>query len=110
MLPLIFPPMTYADFTATLPAPTPPAALPPLLRALWLEHHGRWAEAHDLTQQDETAPLACWLHAYLHRREGDPANAGYWYRRAGRARFAGIARKYQWPSGPSMLAPRWRGR
>ena len=81
--------MTYADFTATLTTPAPPAALPPLLRALWLEHHGHWAAAHDLAQQNETDPLSCWLHAYLHRREGDPGNAGYWYRRAGRPRFAG---------------------
>ncbi|MCC3159212.1 hypothetical protein LJ737_18365 [Hymenobacter sp. 15J16-1T3B] len=81
--------MTSADFAATLTAPAPPAQLPPLLRALWLEHHGHWDAAHDLAQQDETDRLACWLHAYLHRREGDLANAGYWYRRAGRARFAG---------------------
>ncbi|RAK66956.1 hypothetical protein [Hymenobacter edaphi] len=81
--------MTYAEFTATLSASAPPPGLSPLLRALWLEHHGRWAAAHDLAQQDETDPLSCWLHAYLHRREGDAGNAGYWYRRAGRGRFAG---------------------
>lgn len=81
--------MTYADFTATLAAPTPPAELSPLLWALWLEQRGHWAAAHDLAQADEADPLACWLHAYLHRREGDLGNAGYWYRRAGRTRFAG---------------------
>ncbi|GAB2960891.1 hypothetical protein GCM10027048_31020 [Hymenobacter coalescens] len=81
--------MTPAEFTATLSAAAPPAQLSPLLRALWLEHRGDRDGAHELAQQDEASPLACWLHAYLHRREGELGNAGYWYRRAGRSRFAG---------------------
>jgi len=45
---------------------------------------GDWQEAHAIVQADEADPTACWIHAVLHRIEGDDANAGYWYRRAGR--------------------------
>jgi hypothetical protein len=54
-----------------------------LLTALWHEANGNWEYAHDLAQEKET-PLYCLVHAYLHRKEGDQWNAGYWYRRAGR--------------------------
>jgi hypothetical protein len=64
------------------------AHLPPLLRALWLTGHGHWDRAHSIAQEIETADAA-WVHAYLHRKEGDTFNAGYWYRRAGRAAFTG---------------------
>lgn len=65
-----------------------PANLPPLLYALWHEAHGDWERAHSITQSVETADAA-WMHAYLHRKEGDSFNAGYWYRRAGRSAFTG---------------------
>ncbi|KUG06623.1 hypothetical protein [Solirubrum puertoriconensis] len=81
--------MTFQEFEATLGAKQPPATLPLLLRALWLERNGQWSGAHDIAQRDEADPLFCWLHAYLHRREGDLGNAGHWYRRAGRTGFAG---------------------
>jgi hypothetical protein len=55
----------------------------PLLRALWHEARGRWDEAHRIAQDVDTADGA-WVHAYLHRREGDLGNARYWYRRADR--------------------------
>ena len=45
---------------------------------------GRWDEAHGIVQADEADPLACWIHAVLHRIEGDDGNARYWYQRAGR--------------------------
>lgn len=64
------------------------ANLPPLLHALWHEAHGDWERAHSITQTIET-PDAAWVHAYLHRKEGDTFNAGYWYRRAGRSAFTG---------------------
>ncbi|HEX5283861.1 MAG TPA: hypothetical protein VFW30_07070 [Bryocella sp.] len=64
------------------------ANLPPLLYALWHEAHGDWERAHSITQSIETADAA-WMHAYLHRKEGDSFNAGYWYRRAGRPAFTG---------------------
>jgi len=45
---------------------------------------GQWAEAHQIVQQDERSDMACWIHAVLHRQEGDLANARYWYARCGR--------------------------
>jgi hypothetical protein len=59
----------------------PPAA--PLLRALWLGLRGEWTAAHEIAQAHEGADAA-WVHAWLHRIEGDEANAAYWYRRAGK--------------------------
>jgi hypothetical protein len=64
------------------------ATLAPLLQALWHDAHGDWHRAHTLTQDIDTADAAR-LHAYLHRKEGDPGNAAYWYRRAGQPAFTG---------------------
>ena len=52
---------------------------------------GRWSEAHEIVQQDEKSELACWIHAVLHRQEGDLANARYWYARCGRTLRKGIS-------------------
>jgi hypothetical protein len=54
----------------------------PLLKALWLDFNGQWNEAHHLVDSMESKDAAR-IHAYLHRKEGDAWNAGYWYRRAG---------------------------
>lgn len=51
-------------------------------KALDLARDGHWDEAHQLIQS-RSDELACLIHAYLHREEGDLGNAGYWYRRAG---------------------------
>lgn len=64
------------------------STLPPLLRALWHDAHGDWNRAHSIAQDIES-PDAAWVHAYLHRKEGDISNAGYWYRQAGRSVFTG---------------------
>lgn len=69
-------------------SPSRAANLPPLLYALWYEAHGDWERAHTITQNIDT-PDASWVHAYLHRKEGDGFNASYWYGRAGRAAFTG---------------------
>lgn len=53
------------------------------LLALWWDAQGDWERAHEVAQEIEDAS-GSWVHAYLHRKEGDLANAGYWYRRAGR--------------------------
>jgi hypothetical protein len=76
-------PMTLQAFRASLSADAPPADLSPALQALWQEAKGDWRAAHALAQAQDDAEGA-WVHAYLHRVEGDLANAGYWYRRAGR--------------------------
>ncbi len=51
------------------------------MRALWLDARGNWDGAHDAAQADEGG-AGDWVHAYLHRKEGDAGNAAYWYRRA----------------------------
>ena len=76
-------PTTLQAFRASLSADAPPAGLSPALQALWQQAKGDWHAAHALAQAQDDAEGA-WVHAYLHRVEGDLANAGYWYRRAGR--------------------------
>jgi hypothetical protein len=72
--------MTVQEFTATLNNATPPS-VSPLLQALWHDAKGDWHTAHNIAQ-DITSPDGSWVHAYLHRKEGDESNAAYWYRRA----------------------------
>jgi hypothetical protein len=61
----------------------PPAGLSPELESLWLTKKERWHPAHDIAQDIHTE-LGSWIHALLHRIEGDLGNAAYWYSRAGR--------------------------
>ena len=75
--------MDLLAFEASLTGPAPPAGLPPLVEALWHERRGGWDRAHAITQ-DLPGRDAAWVHAYLHRREGDQPNAAYWYRQADR--------------------------
>jgi len=63
--------------------PSRPSGVRDEVVALWQEAHGDWAGAHQTVQDMET-PAAAWVHAYLHRREGDESNARYWYVRAGK--------------------------
>jgi len=77
--------MTFVEFQTSA---VEPVRLSPPLRALWQDTAGNWEAAHRLVQDEETAEAA-WVHAYLHRKEGDDANAGYWYSRAGQPRFSG---------------------
>ena len=70
-----------ADFKASLSGAAPAPDLGPPLAALWWAAKGEWDAAHKLVQDEATADSA-WVHAYLHRVEGDLGNAGYWYRRA----------------------------
>ena len=67
--------------TTSLAAAQPPAELTPGLAGLWSDAKGDWTRAHEVAQEDE-GPEAAWVHAYLHRKEGDRDNAAYWYRRA----------------------------
>ncbi len=80
--------MDLAAFRASLSDQTPPAEASTALRALWWDAKGDWDAAHDCAQADGGADGAL-VHAYLHRKEDDQGNAGYWYRRAGRAPHRG---------------------
>ncbi len=73
--------MTLEEFRSTLTQTAPPTHLSAALKALWEDARGNWNAAHSIAQEiaGETGSL---VHAYLHRKEGDLANAGYWYRRA----------------------------
>lgn len=73
--------MTLDEFTRTTAGADPPADLPKPLLALWHAAAGNWEAAHQIAQDIDDATGA-WIHAYLHRQEGDLSNAGYWYRRA----------------------------
>jgi hypothetical protein len=81
--------MDLRAFKALLARPSPPKELSRPLAALWHQGKGDWDTAHKLVQQDEGEPRHDWVHAHLHRVEGDLANAGYWYRRAGKAAATG---------------------
>src|SRR5215470_14937218 len=75
--------MDLAAYVASLDSAAPAPDLSAPLEALWWAAKGDWDRAHKLVQ-DEDGRDAAWVHAYLHRVEGDLDNAGYWYRRAGR--------------------------
>ena len=71
-----------AEFKASLAGAIPAPDLPAPLAALWWAAKGNWEKAHKFAQDVETIDAA-WVHAYLHRVEGDLGNAAYWYRQAG---------------------------
>lgn len=81
--------MTLDQFTASLDDTTAPTNLNPILKALWHDAKGDWEAAHEVAQSREGTPAYDRLHAYLHRKEGDVFNAGYWYRRAKAPTFSG---------------------
>ncbi len=75
--------MTLAEFTRSTSDETAPPGLSQALVAMWQDARGQWEAAHETAQAIDDSTGA-WIHAYLHRKEGDLANAGYWYRRAGK--------------------------
>lgn len=83
---------------------TEAAAQPILLRALWSDAQGDWHSAHTLAQDVDDADGA-WVHAYLHRREGDPGNAAYWYRIA-RKPVCSLPLEAEWDSIVTALLQR----
>lgn len=82
--PAYFTVMTLDEFRKTVHEASPPPGLSFALAGLWWDAKGDWTKAHESAQQDE-GPAGSWVHAYLHRKEGDISNAGYWYRRAGKS-------------------------
>jgi hypothetical protein len=75
--------MTLDEFRQSLTETEPPTGLSLALPGLWWDSKGDWTRAHESAQQDEGAE-GSWVHAYLHRKEGDQGNAAYWYSRAGK--------------------------
>jgi len=80
--------MNLDEFREALRRDDLPAGLGFALTGLWWDAKGEWTKAHESAQQDE-GPPGSWVHAYLHRKEGDASNAEYWYGRAGRPAASG---------------------
>ena len=76
--------MTFDEFRASSARSEPPGGLSTALAALWWMTKGDWERAHQLVN-DQGSEDDAWVHAHLHRVEGDQTNAHYWYRRAGKA-------------------------
>lgn len=77
--------MTFDQFKISINETSPARELSAYLQSLWYDGKGDWDKSHEIIQ-DIDDKTAAWIHAYLHRKEGDIWNADYWYRRAGRKR------------------------
>jgi hypothetical protein len=73
--------MTLQEFKTTLTQSSPPASINKLLQAMWFDAKDDWEAAHNIAQEIHTRE-GSWIHAYLHRKEGDTGNASYWYHKA----------------------------
>ena len=93
--------ISFKDFQQSLNASAPPSELSLYLQSLWYDGKGDWNKAHTTIQDIEDLPAgrqgktAAWIHAYLHRKEGDIGNADYWYSKAGKKR-PDITLKEEW--------------
>ncbi len=89
--------MSFAELQASIArGAAPPAGMSGALGGLWHDARGDWSAAHTCAQDDHSRD-GSWVHAYLHRKEGDPGNAGYWYAKAGR----------RMPAESTTLAAEW---
>jgi hypothetical protein len=95
--------MTLDSFKRAIREAAPPDRLSPALQGLWWAAKGDWNRAHVLVQDDPSRDAA-WVHAYLHRVEGDLGNAGYWYRKAGRP-AASDSLEAEWEAIAAALLP-----
>jgi len=77
--------MTFEQFQQSLSLSLPPSAMSDHLKALWYDAKENWEQSHTIIQDIEDTNAA-WIHAYLHRKEGDIWNADYWYSKAGKKR------------------------
>jgi hypothetical protein len=77
--------MSYDEFILSIETDDEPGSVSVYLQALWWDAKGDWPKAHSAVDDLEDV-TGCWVHAYLHRKEGDISNADYWYRKAGRTR------------------------
>ncbi len=94
--------MDLESFKASLADDAPPTAAGPALQALWHLSRGEWDAAHRLAQAADDSDGA-WVHAHVHRVEGDARNAGHWYRRAGKP-HASVPLDQEWDEIASALA------
>lgn len=86
--------MTLLEFKSSLQNTAPPHGINDLLCALWYDAKHDWTAAHGIAQDIETQD-GSWIHAYLHRKEGDESNARYWYSRAGK-KFPKVSLQEEW--------------
>ena len=93
--------MNVLSFKESLLNIEPPQNTSVYLQALWYDAKGEWDKAHTLIQ-DVDNRNASWIHAYLHRKEGDTGNADYWYRRAGKKRPS-VSLKEEWETIVTVL-------
>jgi hypothetical protein len=93
--------MTVEQFNQSLLLKDPFDDLSVYLKALWFDAKGDWNKSHSIIQDIDDV-TASWIHAYLHRKEGDTENADYWYRRAGKKRPA-ITLNEEWENLVNIL-------
>jgi hypothetical protein len=86
--------MDLSGFRKSVTRDAPPSGLSDAVQALWWDAKGDWDKAHTHAQAQDDE-VGAWVHAYLHRKEGDQDNAGYWYRRA-RKPHAKITLEEEW--------------
>jgi hypothetical protein len=96
---------TIEAFRSSASAAAPPADLGPALEALWWLKHGDWDRAHKCVQGHEGEADCDWVHAHLHRQEGDLSNAQYWYRRADKP-VSGVSLQDEWSEIASAMLAR----
>ena len=77
--------MKLQEFKDSIRNPIPPKSLSKNLLALWHDSNDNWDEAHNIVQGTSGFD-GDWIHAYLHRKEGDLSNASYWYSKVGKTR------------------------
>ena len=95
--------MKFEEFKASMSRDQPPAGIPSPLVALWYAGKGDWERAHNIAQ-DIPGREGSWVHAYLHRVEGDLGNANYWYNRAGRTMPA-VTLEQEWEEIALTISP-----
>ena len=76
--------MEWSEYLASLGQNSPPECQP-IMKSLWWDRKGNWEKAHNIAQDIHTSD-GSWIHAYLHRKEGDIWNADYWYAKADKSR------------------------
>jgi hypothetical protein len=96
--------VTPGSLASSVANAAPPNGLVPTVEALWWAAKGEWDKAHKIVQDDESREAA-WVHAYLHRVEGDLPNARYWYSTAGKPVAAG-ALEAEWQAIAAALLAR----